>query len=181
MDCDLEFLAMSWLRFEKRCPVALFERSPRPHHGKPDVLGISQDRYLLEIEIKRSLSDFKANGKKLCIQSRNAILSRGFECDMWPLYYWFLVPSSLVASIEPLLPEWAGLLRGPTDKDCQQVASVVKAEKNKASKRLTLREMVKLANCMANQIYAQELRLRDIRHRVANIGSDCDWATEFHI
>lgn len=38
---DSEFFAFNFLRWEKRCRVALTERSPRPHHGRPDVLAES--------------------------------------------------------------------------------------------------------------------------------------------
>lgn len=158
---DLEFYAMMFLRFEKSCPVALTERSPRPHHGRPDVLGITKDRYLLEIEVKRSLLDFRANNKKPHIANRFNLV--GETCaDFWPRSYWYLVPFELVEKVKPLIPEWAGLLRGPDEDEARGVFSVIKAPPNKASKRLTTKECARLAHCMANQIYGQAIKIRHL-------------------
>jgi len=146
----LEFMAMSWLRFEKRCPVALFGRSPRHSNGLPDVMGITRDRYLYEIEIKRSVSDFKANAKKPFHMSRNI----AGDTKRHPALFWFLTPAELTEKVLPLVPGWAGLLRGPLPNDVQGVFMVKKAPRNKLSQRLCTRECVQLAHCMANQIYS---------------------------
>lgn len=150
----LELLAIRWLRFEKRCRVAMVERSPRLWNGRPDVLAITKSGHLLEIEIKRSIQDFRANADKPHIR-RRSIAGNGFlagEDDMAPQYFWYLVPPELVKKAEAELPPWAGLLRGPGEDEIQSLHSVVKAPKNKASKRLTIREKVNLGQCMANQI-----------------------------
>lgn len=56
---SLELAAARWLRFEKRCMAVLFERTPRAWScGLPDALGITCSRHMIEIEIKRTLSDF---------------------------------------------------------------------------------------------------------------------------
>jgi len=156
----LELLAIRWLRFEKRCRVALLERSPRLMFGaRPDVLGITENRYLLEIEVKRSLADFRANWKKRHVASRAAIVAR------WPKQFWFLVPLELVDAVRPLLPDYAGLLRGPAPDGCQQLTCIVKAPVNLASARLTTREMVALAQCMGNQILSNYDRMANFRHQ----------------
>lgn len=146
MTKSLEFLGLEFLRFEKGCPVALWERSPRYMIGQPDVLGVNKARFLYEIEIKRSVSDFRADAKKP---------HRKFRIDEHaPRLFWYLVPHHLVDSVSYLVPEWAGLLRGPTDSEVQQVWSVKKSPQNAASKRLTTKECVSMAHCMANQIYS---------------------------
>lgn len=155
---DLELFAMEFLRFEKRCRVAIVERSPRPHHGQPDVLGITNDRYLLEIEIKRSVSDFKANALKPHIQQRGLLRCQPLNVH-WPKMFWYLVPYDLVEKVRPLVPDWAGLLRGPGTDETQQLYSVIKAQPNSASKRLTVKECIKLFNCMSNQLYSQYLQI----------------------
>lgn len=146
----LEFMALSWLRFEKRCHVAMFERTPRHSNGQPDVMGISRDRYLYEIEIKRSVSDFKANAKKFFHLARNI---NGTN-ERHPALFWFLTPPDLTDKVLPLVPDWAGLLRGPYHEATQDLVIVKKAPRNKLSQRLSTKECVHLAHCMANQIYS---------------------------
>jgi hypothetical protein len=159
---NLEILALTWLRFEKSCPVALFERSPRYGHGQPDVLGVTKAGYILEVEVKRSLSDFRANAKKGHIRWRDA-LEQGpgsltekeyaSSLSQFPRQFWFLVPAELVDKVKPMVPKWAGLLSGPT-KENYTILSVIPARSNNHATRLTPREMIRLGKAMANQIYS---------------------------
>ena len=147
----LEMMALWWMRFEKDCRIAMFERSPRcSTSGEPDVIGVTQGRYLYEIEIKRSLSDFRANRRKPFHKIRDL----GVEGpNPYPKMFWFLVPNELVEKVKPEVPKWAGLLRGPTN-DNYYISSVIKAPVNSDSRRLTTKECVRLAHCMANQIFS---------------------------
>jgi len=165
---ELEYMAMHWLRYEKRCSVVITGRSPRCDHGLPDVLGITQNRYLLEIEIKRSLSDFRANGRKPFIAERDAMFKLEGEVsnEKWPRNFWYLVPHELADKIKPLLPPWAGLLRGPTEGEVQSVWSVVTAPQNKASKPLDQQEFERLAHCMSNQIWSLTDSVRKLKQGI---------------
>lgn len=155
---------MRWLRWEKRCSVALCERSPRMGiGGRPDILGITQNRYLLEIEIKRSLSDFHANNQKLHVRNRHLYL------DRWPKNFWFLVPADLAPKVQPYVPEWAGLLRAPTREEVQQLVVLKKSPSNSKSERLSTREMVALAHCMANQCLAKEEKINKLQRRLREL------------
>lgn len=178
---DLELFAIEFLRFEKRCPVALTERSPRPHHGRPDVLGITKDRYLLEIEVKRSLSDFRANADKPHIAIRG-LLAAEHIAPLWPKQFWYLVPNELADKVEKELPEWAGLLRGPSSEEVQNIHCVKKAPVNRASERLKTRECVELAHCMANELYATwRRRAYAIEQRIYTLTFDHQSAGEYEI
>lgn len=147
----LELMALRWLRFDKRCRVALFERSPRQAwSGEPDVLGVNDRRYLFEIEIKRSVQDFRANKRKQFHQMRDA----GVSSPKYPRYFWFLVPPQIVEAVTPIVPKWAGLLCGPGDDDVQCLHSVIPAPANPESEPLTTKECVRLAQMMANQIWS---------------------------
>lgn len=163
---NLELMAIEFLRFDKRCRVALRERSPRFGTGHPDVLGITQNRYLYEIEVKRSLSDFKANANK-----RHVIHRDQFIAD-WPKLFWYLAPHDLARKLMPLLPPWAGLLSGPTPDGQQTLISLVKATTNKQSTRLTTGECVRLAHCMANHIYSAEKKIHRLTRRIVEMRAD---------
>lgn len=155
----LEFLAMEFLTSEKRCEIILFERSPRAGScGDPDVLGVNPRRFIYEIEVKRSLSDFRANARKPFHALRNA----GMDASRYPKLYWFLTPPELSDRAKTILPSWAGLLRGPAQGEYGNLKTVVEAPVNAASKRLSTSECVRLVRCMRNQLrsYAEIIASR---------------------
>jgi len=154
---NLELMAMRFLRYEKSCPVALLERSPRSGIGQPDVLGITHARYLLEIEIKRSFSDFRANERKRHI--RGYTLEPERYSPKRPKQFWYLVPAELSPKVAPFIPEWAGLMRGPMGDEWRGVTVMKPAPSNPASLRLTLRECATLMHCAANQILSQQTQI----------------------
>jgi hypothetical protein len=163
MRLNLKFLAFNFLRFEKACAVALEERTPRGCNGQPDVLGVTKHRYLLEIEVKHSVSDFKANAKKTFHAVRDGKYPEceWFNSSKFPKQFWFLVPAELAEKCLPITPAWAGLMRNTIVGERGYVVVIKDAPINAASKRLTTKECVKLANCMANQILAHVRRSKD--------------------
>ena len=146
---NLELLAMRWLRWEKRCIIVLTERSPRSNHcGEPDVIGVTKDRFMYEIEVKRSLSDFRADAQKP---------SRKFRSEEWrapkmPKQFYYLVPNALAHKVIGELPDWAGLMRGPSSDESWQVKVLKPAPIWKPSTKLTAKECSYLVLKMSNQI-----------------------------
>src|SRR5579872_3260087 len=142
---SLELYALDWLLYEKRCEIALRERSPRMGFcGEPDVIGLTRSRHLVEIEVKRSVSDFKRDRFKASRVRRDLFL------DKLPLYFYYLVPNELLEKVQPLTPEWAGLMRGPVDGEPQAVYVVRPAPKNRNSQRLSVKECCRLVRMVAN-------------------------------
>jgi hypothetical protein len=147
----LETAALHWLMYVRKCHYAVRERSPRnAHFWEPDAIGVTKSRKLIEVEIKRSMADFRQNADKYVIRNRAVFL------DKFPYEFWFLVPTLLVAKVKKELPDYAGLL-SPTESEQYPVAVEVAAPRNHESKRLTLKECVKLARCLANHICALEV------------------------
>lgn len=142
----LETRAFAWLRFEKRCPIVLWERTPRPC-GIPDVLGITKDRYLVEIEIKRTVGDFRANAEKWHVRTRNLHLPK------WPRLFWFAVPRKLVEKVSAELPEYAGLLTAD-ELDAGFLEVVKRPTANTQSRRLSIKEAIRCVECQSNQLWA---------------------------
>lgn len=156
----LEHLALRWLRLDKACVAAMHERSPRPLAGQPDVLGVTKAGYLIEVEIKRSMSDFRANAEKRHIRARHV----GQPGDKpwlarYPRQYWFLVDSKLEEKAKSELPEWAGLLIG---RD-YYISEAVKAPVNTAATRLNAKEYLSLGRLMANQILSLSTQMEVFR------------------
>jgi hypothetical protein len=100
----LRAIAAEYLRYKRHCPIVAFERSHWPGTARPDVLGITKKQHIIEIEIKCSYSDFRANSKKRGQELRE-------RCGLYlPHYYYFLVPPELVERIKPELSDNAGLM-----------------------------------------------------------------------
>lgn len=144
----IEAACIQWLRFEKKCPFVVRERTPKFSLGRPDIIGVSRARHMTEIEVKRTLSDFKANGSKRCVETRDHYLHH------WPRQFYFAVPEDIVSTVMPILPEWAGLLCV-----CKTTAVVVikKAPLNNKARRLSLRECVRMAEIMGSHIANMEI------------------------
>ncbi len=142
----LEARAFAWLRFEKRCPIVLWERSPR-YCGRPDVVGVTKDRYLVEIEIKRTVGDFRANADKWHVRTRNLSLPK------WPRLFWFAVPRKLVEKVSAELPEYAGLLTAD-ELDAGFLEVVKRPTANTQSRRLSIKEAIRCVECQSNQLWA---------------------------
>lgn len=138
---------MKWLWLEKNCHYILEQRSPRHHLGNPDVIGVTSARFLIEIEIKRSRSDFKADAAKHCRRNRELFP------DHMAKHFYYLMPRKIAEPLleQMLIPEWAGLLtEGETYFG--QIAVLKSAPANNASKRLSLKECVKMTRCMTNHM-----------------------------
>lgn len=135
------YIAACWLKLEKRCLLVMHERSPRTWHcGIPDVFGVNANRFTFEIEIKRSMSDFRANSKKRHIQhgrfSDNGLVAAK-HLEMAPKQFWFLVTEDMVEKCKNELPDYAGLM---TIRRGFQIEVVKQAPINSMSKKISLKE-----------------------------------------
>lgn len=144
----LKGMAASWLRYEKQCPLVMFERGLGT--DKPDILALTKERLLIEIEIKISLSDFRRDqGKRKWIAKR-----RGLESHA-PAFFYFLVPRDLAEKIRHALPDGAGLLvplqgwkRNPRipnpNTGLPDIGSLVAARRHPKAEKLPIRDTIEL-------------------------------------
>lgn len=150
----MELSGMLYLRLIRRCPLVLLERGPCA--GRPDVIGITDRRYCIEIEIKRTMSDFRANGYK------SHVLYRELWIERWPKQFFFMVPAEISKKVEAELPEWAGLLTF----NGHGIPVVSKdSPNNLKSKRVTMKGAVALARMASNQIMSLAKQLNNERAR----------------
>ncbi|MBW2093296.1 MAG: hypothetical protein JRI80_00270 [Deltaproteobacteria bacterium] len=94
----LRAIAAAWLRYDQHCDTILFER-PETIWGRPDVFGIRADGRATEIEIKVSVSDFKADTKK----AKN--LDYGGWGQNAPHLFYYIVPAKLTDKILLLMQD----------------------------------------------------------------------------
>jgi len=146
LSVSLELMAMRWLWLDRKCKIVLEQRSPRYWTGHPDVIGVTTSRHLLEIEIKRSVSDFRADAFK----HHRLPATRQFHIAEQPRQFYYLAPRDLIEKILPILPTWAGLMKPDGGGYSAEVVKV--APVNAASKKLSLKECVKLARLMTNHM-----------------------------
>lgn len=168
---SLELAAMRWLWIEKKCMVVLEQRTPFAVHivGQPDVLAVTPGRHLVEIEIKRSVADFKADFRKLHRVNRDHYLK------FMPRQFYYMVDEKLHQDVKHLVPEWAGLLV-MTDR-----YYVVRLEKsapvNKLSEKLSVKNCAKLARQMTAHMMGYVIGRETRFEQFKNYGSfsHVDW------
>lgn len=162
---------MQWLRFERKCMIVIRERSPRWQIGSPDVLGITRCRYLTEIEIKRSVSDFRADANK-----RHRI-NRDHYIRSAPKHTYYMVHQDLVEKVKPILPSWAGLLDA---RKTGKVFVAVPAPTNDQHQKLSVKECIRLAHLMANHIISAETSVEATRSQW-RCGHEPYWQSDYEI
>lgn len=147
---------MRWLWLEKKCQVVIEERSPRYGIGQPDVLGVTTGRHLIEIEIKRSASDFSNDAKKPHRANREMLPNRH------PKQFYYLMPKELAQKLKDKIPAWAGLMQSPW----YPLIEVVKiAPTNESAKRLTVKECIRLTRQMTNHMMSHAIRNHENHNR----------------
>jgi hypothetical protein len=157
---ELRAACMSWLRYDKGCPIVVFERGPWAHLGhRPDVMAVTKKRELVEVEIKRTFADFKQDVEKRIWQSRD-LFKRG-----WPSFFHFLVTPDLVTRAEPLLRDGFGLVTidpaQSTFSGLPAIVSVKRATRQKDARDLTTRQLVEMVSHQSGSLISSELgRLR---------------------
>lgn len=115
-----------YLRYEMGCPIVAIERGVGG--GTPDLLGVTADGYLVEVEIKQSMADFRKNEKKWARRVRDQpSWGSFFTGHRIPARSFFLVPAKMRAKAEAELPAGWGLLSIPAaDEPRDQYAGIAK-------------------------------------------------------
>lgn len=138
---NLEAIALQWLRYDRRCMLVSLERSPwgSAHWYRPDVVGVTFKRRVIEVEVKRSVADFRANAQK-----------RGLKFELnFPEQRYFMVEPSIASACLTMLPMRCGLLVPDLmTKDrfigLPQVKVLVHASRHQAPSVLTVLQLARM-------------------------------------
>jgi len=138
----LKAVAVEWLRYAQQCKLVCVERSPmRDDPCVPDVVGVTKNRKFIEIEIKVTWADFKANREKSSLFRR-----RFYGVRPWKYYYF--VPEAMQERVLAELQEGEGLLTLATKSSAYsglpEIAVVKAARPDKNSRILMLRDIVRM-------------------------------------
>ncbi len=140
---------MTYLRYDQQAVLLTWERSPWHEHN-PDIFAVFPDRRTTEIEIKRSLADFKKDKEKY-------IWNRRKFGQLWPHRFYYFVPPELVDKVTPLLEHGCGLLTKVGRYDVTNISKlkvVVKAKVQPTAHKLTTREIVEMAKHQSGAMVA---------------------------
>ena len=141
----------SYFRYKKQCPLITFERPLKHNMGQPDILVITKNRKIVEVEVKVSLSDFKNDTKKKIWNYRSKLP------DLYPMPYqfYYAVPEKLKDKALAVMEAWdkQGLINGRVglmividrvNIGWGDVEVVKKCPINKKSYELSTKDMVKI-------------------------------------
>ena len=161
-----EFLAsgVEWLRYQRGCYLVAQERGPWSRYGhKPDLLGVDKTRKCIEIEIKRSLADFKQDADKRVWSSRD------LWKVAWPSQFYYFVEPLMVDRVRPLLRDGFGLLTfaqtgKPTFGGNIEIEIVVAARKQKDAKQLSVLQLCEMARHLTGSYSSTVSKLKPTQH-----------------
>lgn len=144
-----------YFRYTRQNPIVAFERSlENYHHNNPDILTINEQRYLIEIEVKVSISDMKNDALKSTWNKRT-------KCpDLYsmPYQFYYAVPEELKDKAITILNQWnqenklcgkTGLLTITEASKSKYLGSdnvtiTRKAPINKLAKRLSVKQVIQM-------------------------------------
>lgn len=134
--CMLRASAVGYLRYVRRCDIVCLERSAGYSTFRPDVAGVTRQWRTVEIEIKITVADWRADAEKAITKSREA----GYYM---PSQFYYLVPREIVETVKAGLRPWQGLmtLNGDQINGVQLACVVSPAPVNASAKPLTPEEM----------------------------------------
>ena len=137
-------IAAYW-RYQRQCPVVAFEAGSRLKWGlgeQADVLAVNKERYLIETEVKVSLSDLR--------KDKNKVRHRYFRDGGGPYptaYFYFAVPKDIANQVKLLcdnLFTYAGVLGCPPGTD-ELAVEVYRNPRRLNGGRLSLKQIVYMA------------------------------------
>ena len=157
---ELEEAAVRWLLLERKCIAAYTERHPTGY-WKPDAIGVLSSRRIIEIEVKRTVADFRADRLK------SNVMAWRHEERGRPYQFYYLIPVE-IASVIPEIPEWAGVIQA---RDQFQLDVVRRATVNNQAKRIPLKHVAKATR-------QQSLQVMSLMGDACRMRSQAQWMRE---
>ena len=139
-----------WLRYNRQCLMVCFERDLGYFvSGQPDILAISKEHFVIEVEVKVSVSDFRKDKKKRKWEMEGG----GFLRNVRQFYY--AVPKNMVEKIKDDIPRSCGLMAIDDfyhHRLNDNVAIIKKAPTNRAAERVTLPTAIRMAKAQTGTL-----------------------------
>lgn len=156
--------AAEYLRYDQGCYLVTWERGPWEDFGhRPDLLGVDKSRKVTEVEIKRSLADFRNDATK-------RIWAYRAKGKAVPYKFYYLVPPELVERVFELLPEGSGLMTvtdGTSRGGNHELVVVAPAKTNRQAKPLPLKMLVQMVRHQSGTLVSAVSKLAQLKSSVA--------------
>lgn len=133
---------VSFLRYINKCAIVTTEIGLDGPYAisRPDIFGIDKKRSTYEVEIKKSRTDFRREGRKRKNAPKTRWQERRANAAHKPAYFYYLVPEEIADYVQKNLPnEKVGLIVVYPDGFVQERRT---AKKNKEFERPTVKQMV---------------------------------------
>lgn len=136
-----------FLLYEKKCDIISMERGLYDHLGRPDILGIMRNRQVIEVEIKISFSDFRANFEKRIISRYRS------NPRIAPHYFYFLVTAEIAEKVMTFESDkhtdYGILVLGNSGN----LLLARKAGKNKFAAKLSVKQMITMVRNQSKTLW----------------------------
>lgn len=150
---EMEEAAIRWLLLERKCVAAYTERHPTGY-WRPDAIGVLSSRRVIEIEIKRTVADFRQDRMKPNVMQWRA------GADWRPYQFYYMLPAEIVESCE--VPDFAGVIQV---RDQYQVEVVKRAPINNKANKMRPKSVAKAIRQQSLQVMAMMGDLVNLRRR----------------
>ena len=162
---DIKSVMLSHWRYKKQCPLVALEACAWEIGGTSDVLAVKENGLLIDIEVKLSISDFKADIKKM-----KHLYFAGSDSNQPTAYFYFAVPNKMADEIATLCTElypYAGVIGtdGVThgSNDHTQDVKYYRSAKRLEYTKLTLSEMAGIVKGLSATVCRLAKELQDIK------------------
>lgn len=155
---EMELRAVEWLRYERQCSLVCLGRDVGValYGSLPDVLGVTDKRRAVEIEIKRSMADFRANARK------DRYPRKG------PSQFYFLVPEAIAEKCLAELDPETGLLSYAVTNRPRFIA-LKKLAPVRHQEKLSLNQCVRMSRNQAGTLCSLLHSVVELQNRVNDL------------
>lgn len=157
---ELEEAAVRWLLLDRKCIAAYTERHPTGY-WLPDAIGILSSLRIIEIEIKRTVADFRQDRLKPNVMQWRA------GSDWRPYQFYYMLPIEII-SVLPEVPDFAGVIQV---RDRWQIEVVRRAQVNNKANKIRPKSVAKA-------IRQQSLQVMSLMGEACNMRSQAQWMRE---
>lgn len=160
---QLRASAAAYLRYVRQYPVIAFERG-LDYSNRPDILAVTKSKYLVEVEIKVTVADFKNDRKK-----------RKYQHEVWHgvkrRQFYYCVSRHIVDKVLTLLPQDCGLMTLGDRKvyGTTQIKIVRKGPVNRTAGPITLRQVVEMVRNQSGTLCSMAQGMSDMACAITEI------------
>jgi hypothetical protein len=155
---EIKAIMAAYWRYKRQAAMVAFERGIDVAIHIPDVQVVTKDRRMVEIEVKITMADFRADAKKRIWMFRD----RGI--GLMPYQFYYAMPYDLAESVKADVRPDCGLLgvlpiKHRWERHSDRVICLRRAPRNKEAGRLSLKKCVQMVKHQTGTLCSMAERL----------------------